>query len=69
MATAEPEIAAKIAVARIVASPSPPLICPIDSLANRTRSPVMPPSFIRLPASMNSGIASSGNEDMPANVV
>ena len=69
VATAEPEIAAKIALARIVASPRPPLICPMTSRAKRTRSLVNPPSFMRLPASMKSGIASSGNDDMPPKVV
>jgi len=69
VATADPEMAAKIAQAMTVAWPSPPRMCPITSLAKRTRSSVRPPSFIRLPASMNSGIASSGNEVMPPKMV
>jgi len=69
VATAAPEMAAKIAQAMIVACPSPPRTCPMISLAKRTRSCVSPPSFIRLPASMNSGIASSGNEAIPPKIV
>ncbi len=69
VATAAPEIAEKIAQARMVARPSPPLMCPRSRRAKRTRSGVMPPSFMRLPASMKSGMASSGKVARPPKVV
>jgi hypothetical protein len=58
--TAVPDMAAKIALARIVARPSPPQTCPTTLRVNMTRSRVSPPSLIRLPDRMNSGIASNG---------
>ena len=69
VATAAPEIAAKMAQASTVARPSPPLMWPSSVRANRTRSGVSPPSFMRFPASMNSGMASSGNVASPPKIV
>jgi len=69
VATAAPEMAAKMAQARMVARPRPPLMCPKSRRAKRTRSGVMPPSFMRLPASMKSGMANSGNVARPPKVV
>ena len=69
VATAAPEIAAKIAQARIVACPRPPRMCPKSRRANRTRSCVIPPSFMRFPASMNSGMAKSGKVARPPKTV
>ena len=38
--------------------PRLPYMCPVSELASTTRRSVMPVRFIRLPAKMNSGIAS-----------
>ncbi len=69
VATADPVMAAKIALAKIVASPRPPRMWPRRSRAKLANSSVMPDSLIRLPASMKSGMARRENEAMPAKVV
>ena len=69
VATAAPEIAAKMAQARMVAWPRPPRIWPRSVRAKFTRSGVRPPSFMRLPASMNRGMARRGKLVNPPKVV
>jgi hypothetical protein len=58
-AIAEPDIPEKMTLAMTHTWPSPPGTWPITALANRNIRLVMPPVFIRFPASMKKGIASS----------
>ena len=65
-ATAVPVMPPKSIEAAMLVSPSPPRIQPTSALAKRMMRPVIPPRFIRLPASTNPGMLSSTNTSMPA---
>jgi len=65
-ATAVPEIPENSMEPVTLASPSPPRICPTSALEKRVIWSVMPPAFIRLPASTKPGIHSNTNTSMPA---
>ncbi len=58
-ATADPDMPAMIMLVTTVTWPSPPRICPTRHWAKCTRRCVIPPVFMRLPARMKKGIASS----------
>ncbi|MPM53981.1 hypothetical protein SDC9_100753 [bioreactor metagenome] len=62
----EPEIAAKNMQAKMVTMPSPPVISPIRLLAKSTIFLEIPPSDIKLPASIKKGMAKSGKESKAA---
>ena len=61
-ATAEPETPPISADTTIATCARPPVIQPVSALASAMIRSVMPDEFIRLPASTNSGTASSGND-------
>ena len=61
-ATAEPETPPISADTTIATCARPPVIQPVITLASEMMRSVMPDAFIRLPASTNSGTASSGND-------
>jgi hypothetical protein len=64
-ATAAPDIPAKITEAPTFTWPRPPRIQPISALANSKIRSVIPAVFMRLPARIKNGTASSGNESTP----
>ena len=68
-ATAEPLKPANMMEDRMFTWASPPRRWPTTAFANRTRRAVMSPTFMIWPASMKSGIASSGNWLIPANIL
>ena len=61
-ATAEPDTPPISAETTIATCARPPVIQPVITLASEMMRSVMPETFIRLPASTNSGTASSGND-------
>ena len=61
-ATAEPDTPPISADTTIATCARPPVIQPVITLASEMMRSVMPETFIRLPASTNSGTASSGND-------
>ncbi len=61
-ATAEPETPPISAETTIATCASPPVIQPVSARASEMIRSVIPDEFIRLPASTNSGTASSGND-------
>jgi hypothetical protein len=65
----EPDIAAKIVDARIDTMAKPPVIRPTTRLAKFTNRFEIPPWVIRFPARIKKGIAISGKESMPENIV
>ena len=65
VATAEPEMAAKIIQARVVTMPRPPVIQPNSVSQKLTIRLATPPLLIRLPASMKNGMAIRGKESTP----
>ena len=56
---AEPDMPEKMTLAMTHTCPIPPGMCPTTALAKRKIRVVTPPVFIRLPARMKKGIASS----------
>ena len=62
VAGAEPEIAAKNALASVVIKASPPAIVPTRLSAKSTKRREMPPEPIRFPANIKKGMASKGND-------
>jgi hypothetical protein len=64
-AMAAPDMPAKIMLARTLAWPSPPGMCPTRAEAKRKSRRVTPPVFIRLPARMKNGTASNAYVSMP----
>ena len=68
-ATAEPLKPANMMEDRMFTWASPPRRWPTTAFANRTSRAVMSPTFMIWPASMKSGIASSGNWLIPANIL
>ena len=64
-AAEEPEMPEKRYSLTTVVMPRPPRMCPTSARAKPTSRSVMPPVFMRSPASTKSGIASSRNESMP----
>jgi hypothetical protein len=64
-ATAVPDIPAKIIDEPILANPIPPRMCPNSLSPKSTIFCVIPPTFIRLPANTNPGIANNTKESMP----
>ena len=64
-ATADPDIPAKIMLARTLAWARPPRMGPTSARAKSKRRSVIPPSFIRRPVSMKNGIEISTKESTP----
>ena len=64
-ATAVPDMPAKITDPATLTWPSPPCSQPTQALAKSKMRSVMPAVFIKLPAMMKKGIASSGKESTP----
>ena len=64
-ATAAPDMPAKITEAPTFTCPSPPRIHPTRASAKLKIRSVMPEVFIRLPARMKNGTASSGKLSTP----
>ena len=64
-ACATPDMPAKIRLAKMLTCARPPRRWPTSATANSKIRAAMPPMFIRLPASTNSGIASNGKLSMP----
>ena len=60
-ASADPDMPANTIEPTMFTCPSPPFMCPTSMWANRKIRSVIPPVFIRLPARMKNGMASSGN--------
>ncbi len=67
-ATAAPDMPAKITLAPMLTWPRPPRIQPTSAVAKVKIRSVMPAVFIRLPARMKNGTASSGNESTPLTI-
>ena len=61
-ATAEPDMPANSMLPSTFTCANPPCTRPTSSLATSKIRSVVPPTFIRLPARMKKGMASSGNE-------
>ena len=61
----EPEMPENRYSLTTVVMPRPPRMCPTSARAKPTSRSVMPPVFIRSPASTNSGSASSRKESIP----
>src|SRR5574340_789710 len=68
-ASADPVSIASIVFETTVAWPNPPRMWPTTELANATSRSAMPPRFMSSPARMKNGIAMSGNESMPLNML
>ena len=62
----EPEMPENRYSLTTVVMPRPPRMWPTSARANPTSRSVMPPVFMRSPASTNSGMASRRNESIPA---
>ena len=60
VAGADPETAAKNALASNAAMASPPRKCPTSALANATMRRATPPVVMNVPARMKNGTANSG---------
>ena len=65
-ATAAPDMPEKIMLAMTLTWPRPPQMCPTRARAKRNIRSVIPPVFIRLPARMKNGMASSVNDVVDA---
>ena len=64
-ACATPDMPAKTRLAATLTCARPPRMWPTSAIANSKIREAMPPEFSRLPASTNSGMASSGKLSMP----